>query len=52
MHHVRTTLAPHKEIEVDDAEYADLKAQGLLVSAEQASNGTPSGSGATPTGGE
>lgn len=30
-HVVRTTNQPDKEIEVDDREYADLKAQGLLV---------------------
>lgn len=28
---VRTTNEPHKEIEVSDAEYLDLKRWGLLV---------------------
>lgn len=28
---VRTTMRPDQEIEVGDVEYADLKAQGLLV---------------------
>lgn len=31
MHRVKTTFRPDEEIEVDDAEYVDLKAQGLLV---------------------
>jgi hypothetical protein len=41
MHVVRTTFQPDKEIEVDDAEYADLKSQGLLVedAAEENSGG-------------
>ena len=30
-HLVRTTKCPWQEIEVDDAEYTDLKRQGLLV---------------------
>lgn len=28
---VRTTIQPHVELEVDDAEYTDLKRQGLLI---------------------
>lgn len=28
---VRTTMRPDQPIEVDDIEYADLKAQGLLA---------------------
>ncbi|MEV0220895.1 hypothetical protein [Streptomyces sp. NPDC050704] len=28
---VRTTMQPHVELEVGDAEYTDLKRQGLLV---------------------
>jgi hypothetical protein len=28
---VRTTIQPHVELEVDDAEYLDLKRQSLLV---------------------
>ncbi|MET8826101.1 hypothetical protein ABZX40_13595 [Streptomyces sp. NPDC004610] len=28
---VRTTMQPDKEIEVGDAEYLDLKRQGLLI---------------------
>lgn len=31
---VRVSQFPDKEIEVDDAEYADLLAQGLLVTAK------------------
>jgi hypothetical protein len=30
-HTIRTTMQPDREIEVDDAEYLDLKRQGLLV---------------------
>lgn len=36
---VRTTFQPDKEIEVDAAEYADLKAQGLLVEDETPASG-------------
>lgn len=28
---IRTTMQPDREIDVDDAEYLDLKRQGLLV---------------------
>ncbi|MFB7111727.1 hypothetical protein [Streptomyces sp. NPDC056291] len=28
---VRTTMRPHEEIDVTDAEYLDLKRQGLLL---------------------
>lgn len=28
---VRTTIQPHVELEVSDAEYTDLKRQGLLI---------------------
>lgn len=28
---VRTTIQPHVELEVGDAEYTDLKRQGLLI---------------------
>jgi hypothetical protein len=31
---VRTTMQPDREIDVDDAEYLDLKRQGLLVQAD------------------
>lgn len=31
MHTVRTTMQPDREIEVGDADYLDLKRQGLLV---------------------
>lgn len=31
---VRTTMQPDREIDVDDAEYLDLKRQGLLVEAD------------------
>lgn len=30
---IRTTMQPHLEVEVGDAEYLDLKRQGLLVEA-------------------
>ena len=30
-HAVRTTIRPDQELEVDDSEYAQLKADGLLV---------------------
>ncbi|MDQ3760974.1 MAG: hypothetical protein M3460_04545 [Actinomycetota bacterium] len=30
-HKVRTTMQPDVELEVDDAEYTDLKRQGVLV---------------------
>jgi hypothetical protein len=30
-HTVRTTMRPDQELEVDDSEYAQLKADGLLV---------------------
>jgi len=30
-HKVRTTIRPEEELTVGDAEYADLKLQGLLV---------------------
>lgn len=33
---VRTTMRPDQPIEVGDVEYADLKAQGLLVEEEPA----------------
>jgi hypothetical protein len=36
---VRTTMQPDKTIEVDDAEYLDLKRQGLLV--EETAPSTP-----------
>lgn len=31
MRTVRTTIEPHRDVEVDDAEYVALKAQGLLI---------------------
>jgi hypothetical protein len=34
---VRTTMQPHQEIEVGDAEYLDLKRQSLLVEEAPAS---------------
>jgi hypothetical protein len=33
---VRTTMQPHVELEVSDAEYTDLKRQGVLVGDEPA----------------
>lgn len=41
MHVVRTTLQPDKEIEVGDAEYADLKAQGLLIEDQSSEDKQP-----------
>lgn len=32
---VRTTIRPDKELEVDDAEYADLQAMGLLIAGSE-----------------
>jgi hypothetical protein len=43
-HTVRTTMRPDQELEVDDSEYAQLKADGLLV--EEAA--APEAPGATP----
>lgn len=36
---VRTTIQPHVELEVSDAEYLDLKRQGLLI--EETAAATP-----------
>jgi hypothetical protein len=33
---IRTTIQPHVDLEVDDAEYLDLKRQGILVDAAPA----------------
>ena len=33
---VRTTIQPHVELEVSDAEYTDLKRQGLLIEEQPA----------------
>lgn len=38
---VRTTFRPDLEVEVGDLEYAQLKAEGLLVNEEPASDSTP-----------
>ncbi|MFE9064933.1 hypothetical protein [Streptomyces violaceusniger] len=37
MHRVRTTMQPHIDVEVNDAELLDLERQGLLVDAPPAS---------------
>ena len=42
MRTVRTTIQPHVDVEVDDAEYLDLERQGLLV------DSTPSAPAAAP----
>ena len=34
MHHVRTTMQPHKVICVSSTEYLDLKRQGLIYAEE------------------
>ncbi|WP_445520436.1 hypothetical protein [Streptomyces sp. NEAU-174] len=48
MRTVRTTIQPHVDVEVDDAEYLDLERQGLLVS--RPSDSTPAAAPAkTPT---
>ncbi|MDX3230630.1 hypothetical protein [Streptomyces sp. ME19-01-6] len=45
---VRTTIQPHLEVEVSDAEYLDLERQGLLVASPSPS--TPAAAPAkTPT---
>ena len=36
MHTVRTTIQPHVTLEVGDAEYLDLKRQGLLIEEDDA----------------
>jgi hypothetical protein len=38
---IRTTMQPDKEIEVGDAEYLDLKRQGLLVEDDAAEDVPP-----------
>lgn len=43
---VRTTMQPHLELEVGDAEYLDLKRQGLLV--EDAPAAAPAAAPAKP----
>ena len=43
-HTVRTTIRPDQELEVDDSEYAQLKADGLLVEEDQ----TPEATTAAP----
>ena len=43
---VRTTFRPDEEIEVDAAEYEDLKQQGVLVAEEDAGSNTDHSSGA------
>lgn len=43
---VRTTIQPHVELEVGDAEYLDLQRQGLLV--EDALPPAPSAPAAAP----
>ena len=39
-HTVRTTIRPDQELEVDDSEYAQLKADGLLVEEGQTPEAT------------
>lgn len=39
MRKVRTTMQPWREIEVSDAEYADLSRQGVLVEDEPSKSG-------------
>lgn len=45
---VRTTMRPDQPIEVGDVEYADLKAQGLLVEDEPAPASAPAPALAAP----
>lgn len=48
MRTVRTTIQPHVDVEVSDAEYLDLERQGLLV--QRPSDSTPAAAPAkTPT---
>jgi hypothetical protein len=47
-HRVRTTMQPHKTIEVDDGAYLDLKRQGLLVE-ETAAESVPPATAAPAT---
>jgi hypothetical protein len=46
-HTVRTTMRPDQELEVDDSEYAQLKADGLLVE-EAAAPEAPAAAPAAP----
>lgn len=39
-HRIRTTMRPDLTLEVDDAEYADLAAQGLLLADPDPGTGT------------
>jgi hypothetical protein len=51
MHDVRTTFRPDQTIQVGDAEYADLKQQGLLVEeGKTAKKSTPDDGKNTDTG--
>jgi hypothetical protein len=47
-HRVRTTRRPWEEIEVDDAQYLDLKRQGLLAE-ETAAESVPPATAAPAT---
>ncbi|MCQ8831758.1 hypothetical protein [Streptomyces malaysiensis] len=48
MHRVRTTMQPHIDVEVNDAELLDLERQGLLV--QRPSDSAPAAAPAkTPT---
>ncbi|MET9517416.1 hypothetical protein [Streptomyces sp. NPDC002994] len=38
---IRTTIQPHVELEVDEAEYLDLKRQGILLEAPAAPAAAP-----------
>lgn len=44
---IRTTMRPDDEIEVSDAEYLDLRRQGLLVQDEDDNPATPDETPAT-----
>lgn len=45
---VRTTMRPDDELEVSEAEYLDLRRQGLLIEDEDANPATPDETPATP----
>ncbi|MGW0575117.1 hypothetical protein ACWD25_03925 [Streptomyces sp. NPDC002920] len=49
MHTVRTTMQPDREIEVGDADYLDLKRQGILLEDPPAPTPAPVAAPAVPT---
>lgn len=48
---VRTTMRPDEDLEVDEREYQDLKAQGLILADEPAAEPEPTTEPARPRAG-